>query len=205
MSFLSEFDRLDPIIAEYPWTDPAAYANMLAQIYYWTSHTGRLLALAAAGVDHFNHPLFPRLLHRAIEEYNHPQLAIHDIKALGLSLDRFPELGATRAFYQMQYYQVEHVDPLAIFGWALMLEELSLRWSARLCETLRRCHGVAAATFMQVHGVDDVDHQDENMRLFQALPEKTQGAVVANFQTSLSLFGVILSEARRAAGGGARG
>src|SRR6187549_486414 len=108
-------------IRGYPFEEPRAYAQFLAQTRHYVVHSTRLLAAAAARMDDEQEALHVRFLQHAAEERSHHRLAEHDLRKLGGQIEQFPELPATQALYQSQYYRVEHQAPTALFGYIFML------------------------------------------------------------------------------------
>src|SRR3712207_1317678 len=97
-------------VEAYPWKHKASYANALAQTYYYVSHSTRLLAVSASRFALEDEALHRRFAAHMVEEKSHHLLAAHDLKVLGHSLTDFPELPATHAFYESQYYKSGYQD-----------------------------------------------------------------------------------------------
>ena len=176
--FSSCMRRLDQGVQEYPWTQREAYADWLAQTFYYVSHSTRLLATAAGRFprDASGNALHQRFAKHIAEEDRHELLAEHDIGALGLTLARFPERDSTRMFYETQYYKVEHQDPIVLFGYILPLEAVAVSRGRWVLEQIEPQYGRAAGTFLRVHAQDDVDHLDKAFAALQGL-SGTQSAL----------------------------
>lgn len=186
--------ELDAPIESFPWTDRETYGNLLAQLYYWVSKSTRILAACAGrfGVEH--EALHQRFLAHAVEEKGHNLLALHDLKALGYELAQFPELTTTAAFYQSQFYKLEYEHPLAIIGYIIALEGLSVRKGHYIYHTVHERFGSAAATFMQVHAADDQEHLPKILNMLSALPDAQQQMIRANLKQAIDLFTLMLAE-----------
>ena len=112
-------------IRNYPWENKRAYAEFLAQTYYYICHSTRLLAASAARFSQEDQGMHKRFLLHTDEENSHELLALRDLQKLGFSIKDFPEMAQTRILYEVQYYKVEHCDPAALMGYILALETLA--------------------------------------------------------------------------------
>ena len=142
-----------------PWEDTAFYANWLVQSYSYVRWTTRQLALASAytkpgSEDH----LHWRFLEEAREEKKHEALAEHDVRALGFSIESFPELAHTAFFYQTLSYMIEREDAIAILGYSLTLEGYAATSVTEMYNRIKTAHGENASTFMRLHCEVDVEH-----------------------------------------------
>src|ERR1700759_4809256 len=154
-------DELDKAVRNTPWQDRFVYGAFLAQTYHYVCHSTRLLALAASRFRFADEKTHRRFVKHATEEMSHEVLAVRDLNNLGLSLDQFTEFPSTRAFYQTQYYMIEHVSPWAFWGYILMLEGLALTKGPWLYNEIKQHHGEKAASFVKVHAAEDVGHMAE--------------------------------------------
>src|SRR5215470_14775595 len=137
-------NELGKVIRNVPWHDKAIYGAFLAQTYYYVNHSTRLLALAASRFQASEERIHRRFIRHATEEMSHEILALRDLKNLGLSLESYHEFPSTRAFYQTQYYMIEHVSPWSFWGYILMLEGLAVSEGAWLYDEIKRHHGEKA-------------------------------------------------------------
>jgi thiaminase len=89
---------------QFPWEERAAYADWLAQTYYYVRHTTRLIACAAARfpLDERGNSLHHRFATHMGEEKKHEQLAVHDLRQIGAAIEDLPEHASTRMFYESQ-------------------------------------------------------------------------------------------------------
>jgi hypothetical protein len=176
-------------IDDFPWSNSRAYASWLAQTYYYVAHSTRLLAAAAARMP-FN-PLGNQLHYRCAahiaEEKKHELLALHDIKVLGESLDHLPELAATRLLYEPQYAKIDHRDPIALFGYILVLEAMSATHGAAHLALVEASHGTRAASFLKLHSAEDQGHVDKALASLEQLEPERMRIVEENIvQTGLA-------------------
>jgi hypothetical protein len=205
-------DRIRREIAKYdrcrtfPWEDRFAYAEYLAQTYHYVCHSTRLLAASAAllGVD--REKLHQRFLKHAAEERSHHLLASRDLTKLGFSLDDFPELPSTQAFYEPQYYRIEHVSPLAMFGYILALEGSAVEYGPSAYQAVCAAHGESPTAFLRVHAGEDPGHLETAFTMIRELSPDEQQLVYRNTAFSLAMLDGFLrgiveqAETRRVSG-----
>jgi hypothetical protein len=178
----------------FPMHERRAYGDFLAQIYYWVSHSTRLLALAASRLGTEHEPQHRRFLEHAREESGHHLYAERDLKHLDLRVDDFPELAPTAALYQTQYYLVEHVHPTALFGYIIVLEGMSVLCGREGWKRASAAFGEKAASFLRMHSDADENHLPKAFAAVTALPAPLQAGVRINCRNSLDLFRAILRD-----------
>ncbi|HET7499615.1 MAG TPA: iron-containing redox enzyme family protein [Kofleriaceae bacterium] len=187
-------NELDSAIEATPWRDRMVYGAFLAQTSYYVSHSTRLLALAASRFKLSEEALHRRFIKHATEEMSHETLALRDLKQIGLSLAQFPEFPSTRAFYQTQYYMIEHQSPWAFWGYILMLEGLALTKGPWLFNEIKRHHGEKAGGFVKLHAAEDVEHMAEAEKALQALPERERPVVIEQIASSCFHYCTMLQQ-----------
>jgi hypothetical protein len=178
----------------FPMDERRAYGDFLAQIYYWVSHSTRLLALAASRLGTEHEPQHRRFIEHAREENGHHLYAERDLKHLDLRVDEFSELAPTAALYQTQYYLVEHVHPTAFFGYIIVLEGMSVLCGREGWKRASTAFGEKAASFLKMHSIADEDHLPKAFAAVTALPAPLQVAVRTNCRNSLELYRAILRD-----------
>ncbi len=181
-------------VEQVPWRDKKATAAFLAQTYYYSRHTTRVLALAGSRFDFDNHNVHQRFIRHCAEEMNHERLADRDLASLGYSLKDFPEFPSTRAFYQTHYHTIEHVSPWSIFGYIVALEGLAVAKGEWLYNEIRQHHGEKAASFMKVHAADDIEHVKEAEKILASLPPGEMKNVEQHLETTCFLYRAMLGE-----------
>jgi len=155
------------ILREYPWENKKAYADFLAQTYYYVCHSTRLLALAAARFSQQEQHLHKRFVEHISEEKSHELLALRDLQKLGYSIKDFPESVQTRNLYEVQYYKIEHCDPTALMGYIIALETLAGEDFKWLKEKLTGLYGKECVKFVQVHADEDPDHIEKALAVVE--------------------------------------
>jgi len=187
---------LSRVIDRFPWTERAAYAEWLAQTFYYVRHSTRLLAAAAArfSFDAAGSSLHHRFAAHMAEEKKHELLAIHDLKQLDLSIDSFPERDSTRMFYEPQYYKIEHQDPIVLFGYILPLEALGPTCGARIIDQVTGVFGQKCASFVRVHAEDDISHLEKAFASLDGISEVHRRLVEQNMRQSTYSYLQMLSD-----------
>jgi hypothetical protein len=186
----------------FPWSDRAAYADWIAQTYHYVKHSTRLLAAAAARfpTDEAGDALHHRFAKHMAEEKKHELLCLHDLKALDFPLGAFSELPATRMFYASQYFEVEHTDPMALFGYILVLEVTSVREGGWVKDRIVEAHGEKAAAFVRLHSEEDVGHVEKALRALEVATATQRDRIGANMrQTARGYRAILEDSAKRSA------
>jgi hypothetical protein len=193
--FQSEIRTLASI-RQFPWENARAYAQFLAQTYYYVCHTTRLLGLCASRIGVEREKLHHRFLKHAAEERSHHLLAERDISSLGFSLASIPELPLTAALYETQYFRAEHVGPTAIFGYILALEGVGVVYGSYVFETVKKHHGEAPCSFVKLHADEDPGHLDAAFAAVATLTEEEQRVIRDNFRFTCRLYPALLEAIR---------
>ena len=189
-----KISTLGKIAETVSWQDKKIYGNFIAQSFYYVRNSTRILALAAARFSLKQNEAHQRFLKHISEENHHERLLENDLKALGYSIEQFPEQSAIRAFYQIQYYLIEHRDPMAVMGFILALEGLAVEKGVWLSEKIKEFHGPKCGTFMKVHAAEDVDHLQSALQLLNGLPENTMVEIMEALDTCIYLYGRMMKD-----------
>lgn len=186
---------LQKTFLEMPWDDKHVYGAWLAQTFYYVSHSTRLLALSAAHCNHQEQGVYhSRFVEHLREEKGHEKLAIRDLEKLGLGITDFPELPELSAFYQTQYYWIQHQSPLSFLGYILCLEGLAVRGGQEVFNTVANMYGKEAASFLKVHATEDVGHLQTAIDYTKKLQNRELALVIENMKLSCSLYKAMLTE-----------
>lgn len=168
-------------------TNKHAYANFLAQTYYYVSHSTRLLAFAAGMYKGDEEKLFRRYIKHISEESSHEILALKDLEELGFGIEQFPELPETKQLWEAQYYKVLHTDPTVFMGYILALEAFACRYFPIFLEKLEAHYGPKAVRFVKLHAEEDPDHVDKAVEFILSLDASRTNEIEFNMlQTSKS-------------------
>lgn len=183
------------LMEEAPWENKDFYAAWLAQACYYIRHSTRLLALTGANIPVEDNSMHYRFLKHCAEEKGHENLPVADMKAFGRNIADFPEFASTQAFYQTQYYWIEHVHPLTFFGYILFLESLACDYGPKLAEKIEKIHGPKSISFLKVHSDADIEHVRDAIERVQKLPLEQQKLIQENLKLTYSLYWDICQQA----------
>lgn len=192
-------DRAKEELGAADWTDRRVYAGWLAQTYYFVRHSSRLLALGAASAKLHEDTLHRRMVSHLREEMGHDKVAALDIKNLGLSLDDFPELTTTRAFYQNQYYTLQNEPAASFLGWILFLEGVAATLGPKIHKVANETFGEKCSLFIKLHAEEDQDHIKSALEVAMKLTSEEAVFVVANMKQSADLYFRMIAEIQVAA------
>jgi hypothetical protein len=185
-------------IDRFPWHEEKAYADWLAQTFYYVRHSTRLLAASAARFpyDGPGNALHHRFSAHMAEENKHELLALHDLRAIGQSVESWPERPATRMFYEPQYFKIEHADPIALFGYILPLEAIAPLQGKLVADKVTAAFGPKCASFLKVHAADDVDHLEKAFAEIAKLDAERRRMIEENMVQTTYAYSALLADIR---------
>lgn len=181
-----ELSKIKAEIIDLPWTNKQFYLNWLCQSYYYVSHSSQLLALCAAYAKDLNQHKF--FLKHTNEEKGHEVLASNDLKKLGYNELPYKENIYTQAFWQTQFYQIQHLRPTAFYGYAMFLEALVIDVGPQILNTLEKHFPQGSYSFLKVHCHEDLGHVDENYKILNSLSELEKNEILNNFKMSKEIY-----------------
>lgn len=204
-SFEAQVDALGAKFLKFPWDNASAYADWLAQTYYFVRHTTTLMCLSAAGFGADRREKHYGLLGHLKDELGHDLLLLNDLKHLDRDISEFSELPETALFWQNQFYILQHHGPASHLGYSLCLEGVAARYCSTVYRQLIKHYGEKGAEFVNVHANVDVDHYAHGAAELVHLNEKEIASVQRNLEQSALLYGLMLEKvaARNADFGGA--
>lgn len=186
--------KLSQGIESVDWSDKRKYANYLVQSYYYVRYSTRILALAAAHFSLEENEAHQRFLSHTSEENHHEKLLLNDLKNLNFKVEDFPEQSSIRAFYQTQFFCIEHISPITVMGFILALEGLAVQKGGWLYDKISTYHGEKSGSFLRVHTKEDVHHFEEALKLISNRSNKELEAIDTAMETSCYLFERMLRE-----------
>lgn len=189
-------DRVVAKLQSFDWADQELYADWLAQSYYYTSYSTRMLAFAASWTDTKEQGYYRRSLQHIREEQGHDLIAKNDLEKLGLSLQDFSEKGVTRSLWEPQFFKMQK-SPAALLGYILALEELAVKTFAPLYGRISEIYPKEACRFVKVHADDDPDHVEEAMKQIEACTPEQKTVIFANYVQTCDLYRLMLEEIER--------
>jgi pyrroloquinoline quinone (PQQ) biosynthesis protein C len=181
-------------VASFPWDKKVAYAEFIAQTYYYVRHSTRLLALAAGMIEPGNRKAFDRFIKHIGEERNHELLARRDMEGLGFNLDEMSEMPVTRLLWEPQYYKVIHQSPMALMGYILPLEALAANEGGKVVQVLEQTYGSKCLHFLRLHGEEDIKHVKDAIALTESLGESDLLLVQENIEQTVLAYSLFLKE-----------
>lgn len=192
---LSRINELCETVETLQWDKPYVYAALMAQTYYYVRYSTRLLARTASALPTEDHQLFHRFTKHISEEKGHEILAKKDVEALDYKLEMFDEYPSTKAFYQTQFYTIDHVSPYAFFGYILCLEGLAVQKGQWLYQNVKNKYGPRAGQFLKEHSEVDQEHLKIAFDLVESLNLDQKKQVFENLDVSCYLYGRLLQDA----------
>jgi len=177
---------------KYPWENSEFYQSYLAQTFYYVSHSTRLLCLSggSVGTDDKGWLYHNRCLQHMREEFNHHIMAKKDLENMGGSLDRHPELPATKTFYQLQYYKIQNQSPYALLGYILFLEGMATE-AKPVIDRLIAKYGKKCCVFLGAHyelDSGDGGHFEKAVQQIEGLGERDRQICLESFFQSADCY-----------------
>lgn len=179
-------NQLVTSIDHFPWNNRHAYANLMAQTYYYTSHSVQLLGLMVSKTPVENAVMYDYLIRHIKEENHHEQLALADLNDLGYAIEDFPELDICRMLWEPQFYKINEIGTPVVFGYIMMLELLAVERAPMIASlTADLVSSGKCNRFMDVHGKEDIKHVERGFEQMENLEPKFHSAIKNNMtQTS---------------------
>jgi heme oxygenase len=153
-----EVDLVHAQASEYPWESRRAYAEWLAQTYFYVRRVSHVLAAAAARTHIDNGALHEHLLSAIGEEGEHAIMLLNDLADLNFRIDQFSEHPLTTAYYQTLFYMIDYEGPSAILGYFAVLEGLAGAKGRGIHDIVSSSFGGRAISFLHEHIVADAEH-----------------------------------------------
>jgi hypothetical protein len=179
---------LQEVTLTFPISQKHMYAQWLSQTYYFVCHSTRLLAVASSLFKMDKNDFHYRFAEHIKEERHHELLAIKDLKEIGCDIEQFEELPETAAFYQTQYYWIERVNPIALYGYILCLEGFATQGAVAFYESVCATYGKKAGTFLKVHTCEDVDHLEKALSRLESISLEEAHIIEKNLKLSCTLY-----------------
>jgi len=195
-NYESSVAKMSDAIRSYPWENKKAYAEFVAQTYYYVCHSIRLLAASASRFSQEDQGLHRRFLKHAEEENSHELLALKDLEKLGFKIEDFPEFPETKSMYEIQYFKIEHIDPVTLMGYILVLETMAGRDFKWLKEILYPLYGKDCIKFVQVHADEDPDHIEKALEVVKNLKAERLIEINTSMEQSALLYIGLLERAK---------
>jgi hypothetical protein len=175
------------------WDNKEFYSQWLAQSYYYTSYSTRMLAFAAGWTNSDEKSYYRRSLVHISEEQGHDLVALNDLKNLNQQIENFPELGSTRSMWECQFYKIQK-EPSNLLGYILALEAFAVRTLKEFNHELLKNYSEQSTRFVKIHADDDPGHvEDAMIQINECTPEQ-QKNIMFNFEQTLTMYQFMLLE-----------
>lgn len=185
--------RIADEFADFPWENPTAYADWLAQSYYYVRYvpTALVRAVERCGPGSAVHPAF---VAGASEERGHDQLLLADLRHLGRHLDEFPESSEAAAYHQSLFADIENEGAVSLLGYAIPLEGVAALKMADHLRRLRALYSDVGTHFLRVHCELDTEHLEHGLALLTTLSRAESEIVRQSIHTSTQLYVELLAQ-----------
>lgn len=177
------------------------YQSILRQIFHHTRENPQIQALATVYFRGEQRRAIRKFYQHAISEIGHDQLALNDLKALGVDVSAIPyerPLPATTAMLGYAFYQIQNLNPVGYLGYLYFLEFLPTQQGGEIMAILERL-GVprAAMSFLEDHTRIDVGH-NKMMESYLEMLVRTEAdfdSVVYALRTTGRLYAAMVQDA----------
>ncbi len=187
-------EKMKKPVSNINWSNKNVYGNWLAQSYYFVRHSTRLLNLSATNTSFEQENYHRRLGAHISEEQGHEDLALTDLKKLGLSIADFSELTSNKLFYRNQYFGCSKISPFYLMGYILFLEGFAVYHGKHILDNVVATFGTRSSNFIRVHVEEDGDHLEDALKQIENLNEIDKKAVLESLEMSYELYRNILFE-----------
>jgi pyrroloquinoline quinone (PQQ) biosynthesis protein C len=183
--------KMAKAVDEFPWEDKSAYLMWLRQSFEYANNSTRILALTAG---HLKNNLFStRFIQHAAEEKGHERLLVNDAKAFKVKIEDLKAYPEAKAFHQSLYYSILYDNPVAIFGWVIMLEGVACLKGADLYRRTVKAHGERAVAFLKVHSDEDIEHIKKALDSVANLEPEDRKVVMESMEMYADLYCNVLN------------
>ena len=150
--------------------------------------------MSASRADFANKVLHKRMLQHILEEIGHEMIAASDVKQLGDTVNNYPELIETKAFYQSQYYYIQNVSAASFIGYVLFLEGLASTKGFDIFGRVAKVFGESSGKFVKVHAEEDQGHIESAFSLVESLPVSEYENIIQNMNQSTFMYQKMMEE-----------
>lgn len=176
------------------WEDPNEYKEWLAQTFFYASYSTRIIGLAACHFNYDRDDLHLKFLEHAREEKNHEKILIVDLKNLKSSLKDFKPSSSSQILFQNQYYWIQNVNPISVYGYFLYLEGLAVEFGPEIYRRIKSAHPENATRYLKVHVEEDEGHVDGHYTFINKLDESEQKLIEENLIQTSYIYQNMLDE-----------
>ena len=192
--YKAEITQTQNAIDTLKWESRPVYQEWLAQTYFYIVHSTRIIALAGALFPLEKHALHLRFMDHVKEEKGHERVILLDLKTLGQRIQDYSPTGSSLALYQTQYYWIQNVAPLSVYGYFLFLEGLSIECGPAVYRRLEGTYPDNAIRHFKLHVEEDVDHVRHHFEMLENASPLEIEQIAKNLKQTASLYRSMISE-----------
>lgn len=187
----SQIDKLIQTAKHLPWTDSEFYSRFMAQIYFLTTYSVKMLAAAAAVTERPD--FYKHLITQIRLEIGHDKVALSDLKSLGHDPKQFNESGITRSIWESQLYKIQR-NPDALIGYVYALEKSAVEVYGHILPTIAAKYGDKAVKFIRLHAEEDQEHVVEARKQIEALAPASRQDALVNANQACTMLNALFIE-----------
>jgi len=138
------------------------YQSLLRQIFHQARENPQIQALATVYFRGYQREAIQAFYRHAVSEIGHDQLALNDLAATGVNVEKIPyenPLPATSAVTAFAFYQIYNRNPVGYLGYLFFLEFLPTSQGTTYIDLFKKIGVPAKAfTFLTDHTIVDQGH-----------------------------------------------
>lgn len=190
----TQIEKLIALGKTLPWTDQEFYSRWMAQIYFLTLQSVKMIAAAASVTER---PDFQRhLISQIRQEMGHDKIALSDLRALGRDPKEFSESGLTRSLWESQFHKIQR-NPDALLGYTYALEATAVDLYGDVLPKIAAKFGDKAVKFVRLHAEEDQEHVVEARKQIDALNPKSKAEALANADQACAIITALIFEIKQ--------
>lgn len=168
---------------DWPLSDQAR-AEVFAVHYVWLYHVIRASEnLIRRAIQHADGELKAYLTEHLSEEIGHEKWLCFDLEAVGIDAKSTTIPTSAMELAGTQYYLIEHVSPIALLGYMLVLEGFPT--PIELVDQLAEIHGPEAVRTLRYHANHDIQHSDDLLGMIDKLTDDEKQIVLQSAMQTL--------------------
>lgn len=190
----SELANTRELMLGLEWETPEVYAHFLAQTFHYASYSTRIIGLAGCHFDYSQNDLHVKFMDHVREERGHEKILITDMQVLDYKLEQFPASPFSLTLFQNQYYWIQNVSPMAVYGYFLYLEGIAVDICPKFFGRLKENYPAQAIKYLKLHIEEDVGHVDSHYKYIEKSTPAEMNAIYQNIQQTAFLYRGMLSD-----------
>ena len=140
----------------------AHYQSLLREIYFYARESPPFFAAILIHLRGAQREYIKKMLQHASSETGHDELALADLRALGVHTDNTPNerpLPATSALIGFSFYLIQYLNPVSYLGFVFHLEYLPTHFGQQYAQGFLQADvPMNAMSFLLEHTEADVGH-----------------------------------------------